>query len=901
MAITINLRQMLPSDSQDMLTDKAMYNFNQLLTLGVGQRGVKGDTGSVGPAGPIGPIGPIGLPGNKIYSGDDSEYPTDAVSGDLYVNTDKYAIYIRQDASPIWSEVVNFYDVINSNPNASSPFSLMDGMDPLLDNVIIFKSLYGSPVPSVDKRDSLFLTNVDVASFGAVTSLEDAATSGVLVVYRDKSLGSVNNMVVGSSAETPGTFETWQHALKMKHGSSGTVYTMDFDMSIPYGGLTWDSGFQFTTGGVSTSAYNVYLLNGSVDFIDSKLTSRGYGTTFTRDGIVTNRIDALSRGITIDTDSADYNRYVAFGIEKTNSDIYAKIDGDVDYLYVPMSIGLRNDWFVRSFSTAYGMTKYAMSFDRDDTYNNMNLSIVDYGRIGVGSKFYSGSTRYIHAIGNGAVGTTPDISTMVGHSTSSCIHIADVVTTNSLFFSTSPAATCTDLFGVISQKEYNFDTGYAAMLGSGLFSTTLSYGASGTMGPAISNLRSIIYDTSVYNKLGDDITSVYSGIHTGTSSQKKTVQNMCHYVADGLNDLAAGYKYTVLDYYGFKVNTLVGSHYSRIQARYGFYVKPLNTTGETVYTNDDSYAIYQEGANDRSVFNGYLEVPGYFASDVRFENTDYSIDDDVRKVYLDDAPANADSKSILFTSGNGAIGSSSIGYVGGDILIGSHYVGSDWYCKSGDGNSLDGSSNGYDGGLGAAVFIRSGVGGNGANANVVQSGKGGGDGGDGGDIKLFGGIGGVYGHKGDGVGADGHGGLGGTVYIEGGWGGDKDGYGGDVIIRGGSRYSNVNYHGNIYLDGTVITIGQSNYPGSSRSAKAAFLGISPSDPPDATKYYYSIDGSGKDITERVIIYANDLGDGASTGLFIYDLPHRASVTEDDYIVYLDSSTHKIFVSQKFPV
>lgn len=120
MAVTVNLQEVFSSDSQQNLTTKLNFNFNQLLTLGLGEPGPKGDKGDAGPIGPVGPAGGPGQRGSKIYSTQQASTPTGAPSlvigsedGDMFINSQK--IYIKGvTVANTWAEVIDFQSLVNS-------------------------------------------------------------------------------------------------------------------------------------------------------------------------------------------------------------------------------------------------------------------------------------------------------------------------------------------------------------------------------------------------------------------------------------------------------------------------------------------------------------------------------------------------------------------------------------------------------------------------------------------------------------------------------------------------------------------------------------------------------------------------------------------------------------------
>jgi len=120
MSVSINLQEVFSSDSQANLTQKINFNFNQLLTLGLGEAGPIGLTGPQGPIGPAGPVGPTGARGAKVYSTLTIDSPIllpalapNSENGDLFINTKE--IFVKGvTTSGVWEEVVDFQSLLTS-------------------------------------------------------------------------------------------------------------------------------------------------------------------------------------------------------------------------------------------------------------------------------------------------------------------------------------------------------------------------------------------------------------------------------------------------------------------------------------------------------------------------------------------------------------------------------------------------------------------------------------------------------------------------------------------------------------------------------------------------------------------------------------------------------------------
>lgn len=128
MPIRVNLKELFPSDSQELAMDKLNFNFNKLLELGVGDAGPIGQTGPQGAAGPVGATGDTGLRGNTwlVDSGNpDTHTFNDLLDGDFYLDTASFAVWQWSETSPaIWTEIVDFEAIVNYYISLSpSPFN----------------------------------------------------------------------------------------------------------------------------------------------------------------------------------------------------------------------------------------------------------------------------------------------------------------------------------------------------------------------------------------------------------------------------------------------------------------------------------------------------------------------------------------------------------------------------------------------------------------------------------------------------------------------------------------------------------------------------------------------------------------------------------------------------------
>jgi hypothetical protein len=126
--VNINLKEIFSIDNQSDLASKLNFNFNQLLSLGVGQTGATGETGAQGPAGPVGPIGPQGNHGSTIYeAGTSTSFetltidPEAAIIGDYFISGEKiYTKTSDYSTSGQWRVVTDFVSIATSVLSATT-------------------------------------------------------------------------------------------------------------------------------------------------------------------------------------------------------------------------------------------------------------------------------------------------------------------------------------------------------------------------------------------------------------------------------------------------------------------------------------------------------------------------------------------------------------------------------------------------------------------------------------------------------------------------------------------------------------------------------------------------------------------------------------------------------------
>ena len=117
MPIRVNLKEIFPSDPQEINVDKVNFNFNKLLELGIGTPGPLGLTGPQGPAGPIGLTGPQGSRGATwwVDAGDPNLHTfTGLIDGDLYLDTITFNAWQYDDITLVWTQIASISAIVNA-------------------------------------------------------------------------------------------------------------------------------------------------------------------------------------------------------------------------------------------------------------------------------------------------------------------------------------------------------------------------------------------------------------------------------------------------------------------------------------------------------------------------------------------------------------------------------------------------------------------------------------------------------------------------------------------------------------------------------------------------------------------------------------------------------------------
>jgi hypothetical protein len=159
MPVRINLKELFGSDSQEITVDKLNFNFNKLLSLGIGLEGVKGLTGGTGSIGPAGVKGAKGDKGNQWFVGSDDpnvQTFTGLMDDDFYVLSDNSQIWQYDLITDTWNVVIDLGGIVNDYLNSAGTTFVRGFGDssPQDSRYIVFPNR-GNTVPDQDNDNNL--------------------------------------------------------------------------------------------------------------------------------------------------------------------------------------------------------------------------------------------------------------------------------------------------------------------------------------------------------------------------------------------------------------------------------------------------------------------------------------------------------------------------------------------------------------------------------------------------------------------------------------------------------------------------------------------------------------------------------------------------------------------------
>ena len=275
MPIRINLKELFPSDSQDITVDKLNFNFNKLLALGVGDQGDQGVSGPQGSAGPVGLSGLQGLRGSTWYvdSGDPNTLTfVDLIDNDLYLDTATFSVWQYTASSSTWSQVLNFSSIVSFYISQTpSPFNRGFGITSQDDRFITFNrrgNNYPNSQTDVNRgsfntanSDVLFLNNFNETTISNAIGFPNFLTSpgdvfdALLKIYVNHTEGvsevtgryhlELGSLYLDTSVPPETTFSNLRNNLKVKFKKNNVSLTTgltntntfvnisQFSMSVP--------------------------------------------------------------------------------------------------------------------------------------------------------------------------------------------------------------------------------------------------------------------------------------------------------------------------------------------------------------------------------------------------------------------------------------------------------------------------------------------------------------------------------------------------------------------------------------------------------------------------------------------------------------------------------------------
>jgi len=295
MPIRINLKEVFPSDSQDITVDKVNFNFNKLLALGVGDQGDQGIAGPQGAAGPIGLTGIQGLRGSTwfIDNGDPNTLTfVDLIDQDLYLDTITFSVWQYDELTTLWTQVLNFSTIVNYYISLTpSPFNRGFGILPTQDDRFITFNRRGNNYSnstgditrgSFNTADSdiLLLTNFNESTIDTALGFNNfPASSGemfdaLLKVYVNHSEGTsevtgryhleLGSLYLDNSIPAESTLSLLKHNLKVKFKKNEVITT-----AIPATN-TWINIAQFSLSVPEPDPLSGIDENGIFEFVSPK-------------------------------------------------------------------------------------------------------------------------------------------------------------------------------------------------------------------------------------------------------------------------------------------------------------------------------------------------------------------------------------------------------------------------------------------------------------------------------------------------------------------------------------------------------------------------------------------------------------------------------------------------------
>lgn len=303
MPIRVNLKEIFPSDSQEITVDKVNFNFNKLLELGVGDPGIQGISGIQGPAGPIGLTGSTGLRGSTWFVdvGDPNTLTgfVDLIDNDLYLDSLSFDVWQYDLATDTWNLVTSISTIINNYlATTSSPFRRGIGLGSPNDDRFITFNRRGETyletqldvnlgTLNTSTNDTLFLNNFNedvltasLPNFFFTTNPGELFNS-LLSIYSNHSEGAASiqgryHLEMGSLYENTEVSPSQVEMSDIRHNLKAKFLKEDVSSSTPLTSTNyWLNIARFSISKLESAPITTIDQNGQFEFVVPKYNNEG--------------------------------------------------------------------------------------------------------------------------------------------------------------------------------------------------------------------------------------------------------------------------------------------------------------------------------------------------------------------------------------------------------------------------------------------------------------------------------------------------------------------------------------------------------------------------------------------------------------------------------------------------
>jgi hypothetical protein len=441
MPIRINLKEIFPSDPQEILVNKLNFNYNKLLELGVGTPGPTGLTGPQGAAGPIGLVGPQGDRGATwwVDSGDPNTLIfTGLIDGDLYLDqtSNVFQIWKYDDGTSTWNQVVSIAAIVNSYLSGLSTIPF--------ETVSTFQAPGSTPVTKFilfDKRDDyvadatrgtantslnnmLFLNNFDETDITYPTLGQDQYNS-LLSIFpaHDDTQDSgraqsgryhieMGSLYMDNDILPVGTIQYSE----LKHNLKAKFYKQYIDPALPPylpSTNTWINTAKFSLSFTESQSLLDIDQNGAFEFLFPKWNNEGASSIQEELSVVLSSAEAIverspahthivADGIHVSTKSSSINATLGLALDFVS--LNTKLDGK-NHLMLDSNSGVDGVILLNKGAFVNGDMNIVDGLAIGSGYEDLTApanSLIVEGRIGTGISSPSSSTNqhnYLTGIG----------------------------------------------------------------------------------------------------------------------------------------------------------------------------------------------------------------------------------------------------------------------------------------------------------------------------------------------------------------------------------------------------------------------------------------------------------------------------------------------------------------------